>query len=71
MGQHPCRTLSTPCRVHADELRQTKACGGGVQLNIRKVFLMFAIFSVYVDRKGFVFAKPERNLDMSAKANVL
>uniref|UniRef100_A0A4W5RD35 Ras-related protein Rab-6B n=1 Tax=Hucho hucho TaxID=62062 RepID=A0A4W5RD35_9TELE len=28
MGQHPCGTLSTPCRV---------------QLNIRKVFLMFCI----------------------------
>ena len=38
MRQHPCGTLSTPCREHARRI--------GVQLNIRKVFLMFGILSV-------------------------
>ena len=39
MGQHPCGMLSTPCRVHA----LTNCRCSGVQLNIRKVFLMFSI----------------------------
>ena len=46
MGQHPCGTLSTPCRVHvSDELRLFWG-QKGMQLNTRKVFLMFCTLSV-------------------------
>ena len=41
MGQHPFGTLSTPCRIEAVLMAK-----GGVQLNIRKVFLMFVILCV-------------------------
>ena len=50
MGQNPCVMLSTPCRVHARRIEAfLRAKGGakGVLLNIRKVFLMFGIFSVF------------------------
>ena len=55
MGQHPCGTLSTPRRVHALFLEQK-----GVQLNIRKVFLMFCALNVCL---ALVCLLNHRNLD--------
>ena len=46
MGQHHCGTLSTPCNQCLDKLRLFWG-QKGVQLNIRKVFLMFCTLSVY------------------------
>ena len=48
MGHHPCGTRSTPCRVHALTNWGFSEGKRGVQLNIRKVFLMFGILSVYL-----------------------
>ena len=46
MGQHPCRMLSTPCRVHAPTNLVCSEGKMGVQLNIWKV--LFCTLSVYV-----------------------
>jgi hypothetical protein len=44
MGQHPCGTLSAPCRVQAlMNLTCSEGKSGGVQLNIRKMSVMFCI----------------------------
>jgi hypothetical protein len=51
MGQHPCGMLSTPSSPCSDELRLF-LWQNGVQLNIRKVFLMFFLHSVYIDTSG-------------------
>jgi hypothetical protein len=47
MGQHPSETLLKHCSPCSDKLRLFWG-QKGVQLNIRKMFLMFCTFSVYV-----------------------
>ena len=50
MSQHPCGTLSTPCRVHAPKnLGCSEGKRGWVELNIKKVFFMFCTLRVCAD----------------------
>jgi hypothetical protein len=50
MGQHPCGTLSTPCRIHVPTNWGSSKGQRGVQLNIRKVLLLFCTLSVCCSR---------------------